>query len=240
MKKYNFRQVSFDFIIVKRLYFWHDTAITTRLRKKLGISGYRLATPIQMKKKTRSIIYCKRRGITISEITYVILSHRTLTISAELALFKCSFLCYPGSLWGVPRTENLKIWFLKSFASWFSKIKTCLKSRSRPAFHYRPTADLFGDGGILVCPSMGAVKAVISGWAQSSFIRAPDLSSGNLLPSHGKCVSFLPWFRMIRWLDQRSWFDGNTLARCGIQVVDSTRPPKKNRIERILNEKQSF
>ena len=118
---------------------------------------------------------------------------------------------------------------------------TCLKADQRhPAFPYRPTVDLFGDGSILVSSIDGHARGQGCLYLDELklFIGA-DLSWGvDLLPFTGQ-------MRLIPSLvqdDNKAYLKGadllETLLQDGIQVVVSHDP--QDRIERILNEKNSL
>ena len=149
-EKCNFQQVSFDSPPWKRLYFCTIPAITTRLRKKHGISG--TVQGLQCRwKKSRSIIYCESVEWSSSHFLCDSFASAPWPSRREQHFSKCSFLCHPGSLWGVPKPK-FKDHFLKEFLpAGFQRSGDLISKQIKAScFSLIPWLRIFfGDGSIL-------------------------------------------------------------------------------------------
>ena len=120
-------------------------------------------------------------------------------------------------------------------------IRDSLKAdQTHPAFPYRPTADLFGNGSILVSSIDGHVRGQGCLYMEElKLYIGADLCWG---------VDLLPYTRDMRLIpsfvqdNKKAYLQGadllEKLLQEGIQVVVSHDP--QERIERILNEKNSL
>ncbi len=188
--------------------------LSLRDLRTVSVFLHRLATPMQMKKKTRSIIYWAWDWSS-KEITIKDSSHLHLTISAEQPFPNAHFFV-TQEVYEVYQNRNLKIWFLKSFCQLISKIgwPVSKADQRHPASPYRPTADLFKMEHPCFVHRWACEGSVFI-WMSSNFIGADLL--GRAFALHGK-NSFHPWFRMIRRLiEEHRW---NT-CKMKIQVVVS-------------------
>ena len=89
-------------------YILYDTGYHYEIKNKARYFWYRLATPMQMKKEDQIDYLLQERGIDPAEITYVILSHLHLTISAEQPFPNAHFFV-TQEVYEVYQNRNLKI-----------------------------------------------------------------------------------------------------------------------------------
>ena len=195
-------------------YILYDTGYHYEIKKKARYFWYRLATPMQMKKEDQIDYLLQEREIDPASISYVILSH-----------------LHPDHLGGAALFPNAHFFVTQEVYEVYQR---------HPAFPYSPTADLFGDGSILVPSIDGHARGQGCLYLDELklFIGA-DLSWG---------VDLLPLTRQMRLIpslvqdDKKAYLKGadllETLLQDGIQVVVSHDP--QDRIERILNEKNSL
>ena len=223
-------------------YILYDTGYHYEIKKKARYFWYRLATPMQMKKEDQINYLLQERGIDPASISYVILSHLHPDHLGGAALFPNAHFFVTQEVYEVYQKPKFKDLIFKEFLpADFKDRVTCLKADQRlPAFPYRPTADLFGDGSILVSSIDGNARGQGCLYMDELklFIGA-DLSWG---------VDLLPYTRQMRLIpslvqdDKKAYLKGTdlleTLLQDGIQVVVSHDP--QDRIERILNEKNSL
>ena len=153
-------------------YILYDTGYHFEIKEKHGISRNDLATLMQMKKKTRSIIYCKAWDWSSIEITYDSFPHLHPDHLSGAALSNAQFLCYPGSLWGVPKPKFKDLIF-KEFCQLISKIGWRVSKKQIKGILLSPIARLriFLVMGAflyrLLMGMRGRAKTSLSGWAQT-------------------------------------------------------------------------
>jgi len=223
-------------------YILYDTGYHYEIKKKARYFWYRLATPMQMNKEDQIDYLLQERGIDPADISYVFLSHFHPDHLGGAALFPNAHFFVTQEVYEVYQKPKFKDLIFKEFLpADFKDRVTCLKAdQTHPAFPYRPTADLFGDGSILVSSIDGHARG--QGCLYMDELKlyiGADLCWG---------VDLLPYTRKMRLIpsfvqdNKKAYLQGadllEKLLQEGIQVVVSHDP--QERIERILNEKNSL
>ena len=226
-----------------RGYILYDTGYSPEIQKfSLKYFLYGLATPVRMSPDERIDRLLRQRGVGPEEIAYVLLSHLHPDHIGGAAYFPQARFILTRDVFETYQRRRLRDLIFKEFLpeDFEKRLEIVEPKELHPAFPYRETVDLFGDGSIYLASvgghAPGQACLFLPEWGL--FIAA-DLSWG---------VDLLPYTKQMRLLpsliqeNHEAYLAGialiEQLLADGYQVLVSHDP--RERAEEIVDAARDF